>query len=60
MSLHPADLSSLARRLIRRAVCERFGHTWQVTPHSACCRACRLSAQDAYYSRRRRARGFAG
>jgi len=59
MSLHPADLSALLRRLVRRAVCERFGHTWHLTAFSAYCRACRVSAQDAYYCRRRRTRGFA-
>lgn len=60
MSLHPADLSSLVRRLVRRAVCERFGHTWHFTPYFIYCRACRISGQDAYRSRRRRTHGFAG
>jgi hypothetical protein len=60
MSLHPADLSSLVRRLVRRAVCERFGHTWHFAPYSLYCRACRISGHDAYRSRRRRTHGFAG
>lgn len=60
MFLHPASLASLFRRLVRRAVCERFGHTWRLTAHFVYCRACRVSGQDAYYGRRRRAHGFAG
>jgi hypothetical protein len=59
MSLHPADLSSALRRLIRRSVCDRFGHTWNFSGDYFYCRACRISGHDAYY-RRGRARGFAG
>ena len=59
MSLHPADLYWLVRRLVRRAVCDRFGHTWHFAPDFVYCRACRVSGQDAY-RRPRRTHGFAG
>lgn len=52
-------LSRCLRRLVRRAACERFGHTWRFAADSFYCRACRISGQDAYYGRRSR-RGFAG
>ena len=54
MSLHPADLSALLRRLVRRVVCERFGHTWHLTAFSAYCRACRVAGER--WSQGRRAR----
>ncbi|HYY94946.1 MAG TPA: hypothetical protein VE713_10535 [Pyrinomonadaceae bacterium] len=55
MSIDPASLSWRLRRLIRRAVCERFGHTWSFSAGSFYCRACRISGYDAY-SRRGRVR----
>ncbi|MBV8859460.1 MAG: hypothetical protein JOZ02_21185 [Acidobacteria bacterium] len=57
MSLDSWDLSWRLRRLVRRAVCERFGHSWKFAADTFHCRACRITAQDAYY-RRRRARGL--
>ncbi|HEX8560751.1 MAG TPA: hypothetical protein VF668_21840 [Pyrinomonadaceae bacterium] len=59
MSFDPLYLSWRLRRLVRRAVCRRFGHTWRFAAGSFYCRACRISGQDAY-RRRVRAHGFAG
>lgn len=59
MSFDSLHLSRRLRRLLRRAVCDRFGHTWRFAADSFYCRACRISGQDAYY-RRRGAHGFAG
>jgi hypothetical protein len=59
MFIDPLYLSQRVRRLIRRAVCERFGHSWKFAADYFYCRACRISAQDAY-RRRGRAHGFAG
>lgn len=50
-SLNP---SRRLRRLVRRAVCERFGHTWKFAAETFHCRACRITGQDAYYRRTRR------
>lgn len=58
MSLDPWRLSLSLRRLVRRAVCERFGHTWRFAADAFYCRACRISGHDAYY-RRRHTRSFA-
>ncbi|MFL6337280.1 MAG: hypothetical protein ACJ754_28610 [Pyrinomonadaceae bacterium] len=54
MSLDPWQLSWRLRRLVRRAVCERFGHSWRFASDTFHCRACRITAQDAYYRPRRR------
>ena len=53
MPLDPWQLSRRLRRLVRRAVCERFGHSWKFAADTFHCRACRIPAQDAYYRRRR-------
>jgi hypothetical protein len=52
MSLDPWHLSRSLRRLVRRAVCERFGHSWRFAAGTFHCRACRITGQDAYYRRR--------
>ncbi|MBV9926154.1 MAG: hypothetical protein JOZ96_14135 [Acidobacteria bacterium] len=54
MSLDPWQLSRRLRRLVRRTVCERFGHSWKFAADTFHCRACRLPAQDAYCRPRRR------
>lgn len=59
MSLDPLQLSRSLRRLVRRAVCERFGHSWKFAADTFHCRACRITGQDAYYQRRHRARRLA-
>lgn len=59
MSLHPADLSSAVRRLIRRPVCDRFGHAWNFSGEYTYCRARRTGGHGAYY-RRGRACDYAG
>ena len=53
MSLDPWQFSWRLRRLVRRAVCERFGHSWKFAAETFHCRACRITAQDAYRRRRR-------
>ena len=58
MSSDSWNLSRRLRRLIRRAVCERYGHSWKFTADTFHCRACHITGQDAYY-RRRRGREFA-
>lgn len=60
MNLDSWDLSRHLRRLVRRAVCERFGHSWKFAADTFHCRACRITGQDAYRRRSsRRRREFA-
>jgi len=54
MLLDSWDMSRRLRRLVRRAVCERFGHRWKFAADTFHCRACRITGQDAYYRRPRR------
>lgn len=53
MSLDPLRLSRSFRRLMRRSVCRRFGHSWRLAAGFFACRVCRVSGHDAYYGRRR-------
>lgn len=59
MTLDPSYLTWCLRRLVRRTICRRFGHSWRFDPDYVYCRACRISGHDAYY-RRRRAVGYVG
>jgi hypothetical protein len=54
MPLDLWHLSRSLRRLVRRAVCERFGHSWKFAADTFHCRTCRITAQDVYYRRSRR------